>query len=93
MPEVAPSEVQQRMMSRIESTPTASPLSTTTRWRMWRLDISANHELVVLRIHWKTNRELRHAVYRAGRDHDCEPLPRQRAPLRPDPLLRPRNRQ
>ncbi len=32
--EVAPTCVQQRTMSRIESTPASSPFSTTTRWRM-----------------------------------------------------------
>ena len=41
MPEVAPSVVQTRTMSRIESTPTASPASKTTRWRTPRRDISA----------------------------------------------------
>ena len=40
MPEVAPSEVQTRTMSRIESMPTSSLPSATTRWRMWRRDIS-----------------------------------------------------
>ena len=40
IPEVAPSDVHTRTMSRIESTPTSSPPSTTTRWRMWRRDIS-----------------------------------------------------
>ena len=41
MPEVAPSEVQTRTMSRIERTPTSSAASKTTRWRMPRPDISA----------------------------------------------------
>ena len=41
IPDVAPSEVQTRTMSRIERTPTSSASSKTTRWRMPRRDISA----------------------------------------------------
>src|SRR4028118_887786 len=41
MPDVAPSLVQQRTMSRMESTPTRPGSSATTRWRMLRRVISA----------------------------------------------------
>ena len=40
-PEVAPTLVQTRTMSRIERTPTSSASSKTTKWRMPRWDISA----------------------------------------------------
>ena len=87
MLDVAPAWVQQRTMSRIESTPTSSPRSTTTRWRMPIPTISSARAEAPVR--GRRDRAVAHVV---GHDLGVEVLAtadrEQHVALRDDPWRR-----